>query len=197
VADVRVLFKDAGRKVKHLLPWTKFPMKANVWSLYDRDKIQSAGQDWLRRDANEQNDNVYVFKKTGEEILVPAAGVEDKNSSVNLVQVGEGEYRFAQVKLDEESKDLIFHLYDDEQMKFLFAKKTIDFAWRYSEETPWWKSAVFLVFVFGITLAIMNFIQSSNTAALHDQLGRLTTSMGLNTQAINQLINNVGGVVSP
>lgn len=213
MGSIQEVFTGIGRKIKNKIPTTKWPLSANIYSVYSQNQLKHLEDDLLRRDKNENGDLVYIFKKTGEEILPPAVGMEDLGDNLTLVKVGEGEYRFAKVMLDPEftvqsaieqteagkkafsSVDLILRLYDDEQMKFLFAKKTTDTAWRYAEETPWWKSFIFLLFMFGITMAVMFFIMSSNSANLTNQFNSLSKQLTDNTNALTGLSDSLTGAV--
>jgi hypothetical protein len=213
LGSIQETMTGMGRRIKNKMPTTKWPLCADIYTVYDGSRIKHLEEDFLRKDKNQNGDLVFIFKKTGEEILPPSAGLEDIGDTVTLVKVGEGEYRFAKVMLDPKftvqsvtekkmdgtpavsSLDLVFRLYDDEQMKFLFAKKTMDTAWRYAEETPWWKSMVFMLFIFGITMAIMFFIMSSNSSNLTTQFNSLSRQLLDNTNALNGLTNSLGGAI--
>jgi hypothetical protein len=191
------LFEGFKLGVVNRLPSTKWPLRASVYRLYGKNQIKFDGSDDLRPYTDADGNYLYIFKGTGEKILPPQGGLEDVGDSVTLIQVADGDYRFATVSLDETSKNLVLSLADDEQVKFLYAKVCEDTAKRFQPETPWYKSAIFALVVTAILITGMVLIGTSGVSAqigaLENRLGTLVTSLNINNELLNQTIGAFAG----
>lgn len=193
------IINNAKLKLVNGMPWTKWPLKANIWKLYDSKQIAFAGFDQLRPYRLATGNEAYMFRKTHEVILPPQGGMEDKNDVLNLVQTGDGAYKFATVKMDEGSQQLVLTLKDDEQVKFIFAKKCEDAAKQFQAVAPWYNTAIVGVIVTAIVIAIMYVISTSSLRGVDEAMGALSNTINANTQVLNHLSNtlNSTGITKP
>ena len=173
------------RTVRNNLPSTQWTFTANIYSVYDDTHLIARGSDQLRKDKNKQGADVYLFKSSNEEILAPSVGTEDASKNISLVQVGEGDYRFARVRMDKDSQDLVLSLKDDETMKYQFSQGCKEDALRYQPELPWFKASITFVIVCAVIAAGM-YIEATSSigAGITNAATQITTALQANTEAV-------------
>lgn len=201
-------------RVQNVLPTTKWPLTIHLYGVHDESKIHDAGMDRLRPYTRANGDYVYVMKSTGEFILPPPAGVEDKKGVLKLLIVGDGEYRYITQKtnwklktkedgsldgkalvpigltLDSAGIELVASIRDDEQMKILYAKACEDQAKRFQAETPWFKTAIVAIIVVAISCAAFIYLTGGSVRELDSSLANLAGVV----QNLDATITNVGSL---
>jgi len=179
------------KSFKNALPITKFPLSLVYFNVVNGSRVNACPvHQKLRKITNAQGDDAYTTK-SGVELLVPHVGVEDVNNNIVAVRVGEGDFRYVDdVKFDEEGKQLIISMQDDETMKYQFANACKEAAIRYRPEEKWYNTAIIGFVVFCIACIL---IYIATTTSVGEQLSAPVKNLG---EQIKNLGSSVGNLAS-
>jgi hypothetical protein len=191
------------RRIKNKMPFVKFPLKANIYKPVG-DGLKFITTDGLRKDLLQEKE-VYVFKSNADIILNPPFGLEDAGNTVDILQIGEGDYVFMQRKVfyrDKEEKenkihDLSFEIRLDEQAKFLFANQLELIYSRFEKDKGFlekYGATVVLIFALAIAGTIILVGSTSNISALTVATKGLSDAISSNTGALNAFTQAAGSV---
>ena len=198
-------FSRIKRSFQNRWPGTKWPVQAAIFkpvgiSTADKKKREYqpffVGLDFERPFHDKKGNLIYVLKGTDEDLITPPPGVVDNRGNTILFEITAGEYRYATLKFDEASNDLIAHLHDDEQMKIIYSQNNIDTADRTTQQPEWYQTITFGIIVlaiFGFTVLLL--ISGQMNGAI-GAINNAAVKIGGLTDVLTQVASSSGSAVS-
>ena len=182
------------KTVKNNFPLTRFPLNFVYWKIVSGNMVDPLPvYQKLRKIKNFQGDDVYTLKN-GNEILVPKLGVEDSRRNILALQVGEGDFKYLKgLRLDEDAKELVVSMQDDETMKYQFANICKEAAIRFRPEEKWYNTAIVGFLVFCIACIILYVVTATG---IGEQLMGPVRNLGAQITDLSKAVSTLGGSVS-
>lgn len=195
------------RRLKNRLPWTKFPLYANIYKLVSGKVLKFLASDKLRPDALDGK-LYYIFKSNADVILAPPYGSEDAGNTIDLLQTEEGGYVLLKrtpvfTNKDGEIEELTglqFEISLDEQAKFLFANQLELQYSRFDKERGFFEkygATIVLTFALAVAGVIILVGSTSNLTGLTQATNALASAMNQQNQVLGALTNAVQGGTPP
>ena len=106
------------------------------------------------------------------------------------LQVGEGDFKYLKgMRLDDEAKELVVSMQDDETMKYQYANACKEAAIRFRPEEKWYNTAIIGFIIFCLACVI---VYIATTTGIGEQLSEPIKNLGAQVTELSRSVGSLG-----